>query len=371
MAFQFQSVAALAPLISDSYGIGLADIGFLIGLYLAPGVVVALPGGAIAARFGDKRIVTLALVLMLAGGALGSFGPGWTWIVTGRLMAGIGGVIINIVMTKMVADWFAGREIATAMAIFINSWPIGIALALLILPTLAGAGGLDFALIAVLATIAAGLILFVALYRSPEETVAPAGPMRIGKLPYYGLLFAGLVWGFYNTALAMVFSFGPALLDQRGWDLAAASSVTSIFMVVLAVSVPLGGIIADKTGRRDIVILFSLVSYTLLMPLVPYVPGWGIPAIFIVVGVAFGFAAGPIMTLPSAVLSPENRAFGMGVFYAIYYAVMMIAPPIAGAFADRFGSISAAFLFGTSQALICMIVLGLFRIASRKPADRT
>ena len=57
MAFQFQSVAALSPFIVDSLAISIADIGILIGLYLGPGVLVAIPGGTIAARFGDKRVV--------------------------------------------------------------------------------------------------------------------------------------------------------------------------------------------------------------------------------------------------------------------------------------------------------------------------
>jgi len=67
MAFQFQSVAAVAPLLSSEYGVGLADVGVLIGLYFAPGVALALPGGAIGQRFGDKTTVVAALLLMLAG----------------------------------------------------------------------------------------------------------------------------------------------------------------------------------------------------------------------------------------------------------------------------------------------------------------
>ena len=38
MAFQFQSVAAVAPLLTSQFGVSLADIGVLIGLYFAPGV---------------------------------------------------------------------------------------------------------------------------------------------------------------------------------------------------------------------------------------------------------------------------------------------------------------------------------------------
>ena len=67
MAFQFQSIAAVAPLLSGEFGIGLADIGVLIGLYFAPGVALALPGGAIGQRFGDKTTVLGALLLMLVG----------------------------------------------------------------------------------------------------------------------------------------------------------------------------------------------------------------------------------------------------------------------------------------------------------------
>jgi hypothetical protein len=46
MAFQFQSTAALAPMLRQEFGVGPAEIGLLIGLYLAPGVALAIPGGA-------------------------------------------------------------------------------------------------------------------------------------------------------------------------------------------------------------------------------------------------------------------------------------------------------------------------------------
>jgi MFS family permease len=65
MAFQFQSVAAVAPLLGSEFGVSLADIGILIGLYFTPGLALALPGGAIGRRFGDKTTVLGALILML------------------------------------------------------------------------------------------------------------------------------------------------------------------------------------------------------------------------------------------------------------------------------------------------------------------
>ena len=125
------------------FGVGLADIGVLIGLYFTPGVALALPGGAIGRRFGDKTTVLGALLLMLTGGVAMAFSDSWNGQVAGRLVAGAGGVLLNVQMTKMVADWFAGKEIATAMAIFVNSWPAGVAVSLLALPVIGTAYGVS------------------------------------------------------------------------------------------------------------------------------------------------------------------------------------------------------------------------------------
>ena len=67
MAFQFQSVAAVAPLLAAKFDASLADLGFLIGLYFTPGIALSLPGGAIGKKFGDKATVSGALLLMLVG----------------------------------------------------------------------------------------------------------------------------------------------------------------------------------------------------------------------------------------------------------------------------------------------------------------
>ena len=78
MAFQFQSVAAVAPLLGNAFGVSIADIGVLIGLYFAPGVALALPGGAIGLKFGDKATVLGALLLMLAGSLAMALATSWS-----------------------------------------------------------------------------------------------------------------------------------------------------------------------------------------------------------------------------------------------------------------------------------------------------
>src|SRR4029077_13880508 len=92
MGLQFQSVAAVAPLLGTQFGISLADIGVLIGLYFTPGIALALPGGAIGRKFGDKAAVLAALLLMVIGGLGMALSPSWSMQVAGRLVSGAGGV---------------------------------------------------------------------------------------------------------------------------------------------------------------------------------------------------------------------------------------------------------------------------------------
>ncbi len=139
----------------------------LIGLYFTPGIALALPGGAIGQKFGDKSAVLCALVLMLVGQLAMVLSDSWGWQIAGRLIAGAGGVLLNVQMTKMVTDWFAGREIATAMAIFVNSWPAGIALSLLTLPAIGISQGVGAVYLAVAALIALGIVLLLAGYQPP------------------------------------------------------------------------------------------------------------------------------------------------------------------------------------------------------------
>src|SRR5258708_33405662 len=84
MAFQFQSVAAIAPLLGNTFGASLADIGILIGLYFTPGVALSLPGGAVGQKFGDKATALGALSVMLIGNLAMAFGDSWSWQIAGR-----------------------------------------------------------------------------------------------------------------------------------------------------------------------------------------------------------------------------------------------------------------------------------------------
>jgi MFS family permease len=365
MAFQFQSVAALSPLIIDSLAFTLVDIGLLIGLYLGPGVVVATLGGTVAAWLGDKRIVVSSLVLMVAGGVIVAYSTTLPWAMTGRVVSGTGGIVINVLMTKMVIDWFAGRNIATAMAIFISSWPLGIALALLILPSLADVGGLKMAWASVTIATVAALILFSVAYRSPEGVDSGGGKISVTSLPWVPLSYAAALWALYNAAFAMMFGFGTLILVERGFSATGASSATSLNILAGTIGIPLGGWLADRTGGRNAVIMASLIAGVVMYPALLYLPNSYTLVVLLVGGFVIGLGPGPMFSLLGLILPQHARAFGVGVFYSMYYVLMMIAPPIAGAIADRLGNVDVAFMMAAfMMAAATVAFIGFCRTAT-------
>ncbi len=360
MGFQFQSVPAVSPLYLKSFGVGIADLGLLIGLYHAPGIVLALPGGALGRRFGDKAIVAFGLGLMFVGSVMLGFLSGWPMQIAGRVIAGTGAVLLNVFMSKMVTDWFAGKEIATAMGIFVNSWPFGIAVGLLAFPLAASYANLVAVQILVASAVAAALVALVTFYREPADlpprTTAETGRPQGSSAA--AVVVAGLLWGFYNAALGVVFGFGPLMLTERGWSLAAASSATSIVLWLVVVSVPIGGLVADRSGRHIALLVGSCVAFAVALLAVARTDATLVS--FAALGLLGGLAAGPIMSLPSRVLKPETRAYGMGLFFAMFYVMQATGPWLAGRASANSGKAAVAFDVGAIFLVITIVLVGVF-----------
>src|SRR5262249_3585733 len=102
MGFMFQGVASVAPLLVAEFGLSYGQIGLLMGLFLLPGVIIALPGGALGQRFGSEPIAAAGLVLMVAGGLVTAASGGFAVACVGRAVSGAGGILLNLFLVKMV-----------------------------------------------------------------------------------------------------------------------------------------------------------------------------------------------------------------------------------------------------------------------------
>ncbi len=364
MAFQFQAVGAMGPALETAYSVGLAEIGFAIGLYFLPGAVIALPGSAIGARFGERPVVAVSLVLMAFGGGMMALSETWSMFIAGQALAGIGGVTLNILMTKMAADWFAGHEIATAMSIFINSWPLGIALALVVLPPLIAASSISAAFWMITALSALFALLVLVLYRAPARSTVSTGSRRPTRNESFAAVLSGAVWGLFNAGLAVVFGFGTALLVEQGTSLESAARITSLVVWTTTIVSPFGGIIADRVRNVPTLIAGGLVALALFTSLAGITGGaWWF---FVLIGVATGTVAGAIMSLPATVLPAETRTIGMGLFFTVYYVSFVASPPLAGFISDLTGQASTAFWLGAAFQVAALVALIWFTKTARR-----
>ncbi|HUC65351.1 MAG TPA: MFS transporter [Stellaceae bacterium] len=367
MGFQFQSVASSAAVLAHALSIDYTEIGTLIGLYTLPGVVIALPGGMLDRRLGDRQICVAGLALMIAGALLFALGASSVAGFAGRLVSGTGAVLFNLVLTKMVADWFAGREIVTAMGVILASWPFGIALALVTQPPLAAHLGWQAVMAATAAFCAVAAVLVMAFYREPphaaaaRQVPASAGATRLWRDMVPASL-AGTLWGGFNLGLVVFFSFAPGLLLEHGLTPARASALVSLGLWVSMASVPLGSWLAERSGYPQAGIVgFSMASAIVLVLLVY---GSAPAALCALMGLTIGPPAGAIMALPAAVLPPHRRAFGLGIFYTTYYGVMAVGPAMAGWCRDHWQTAAAAILFGAIAYLAIVPLFLLFKISA-------
>jgi MFS family permease len=211
-------------------------------------------------------------------------------------------------------------------------------------------------------------VLLAIAYRSPDSTVtSTTTTLRLNRNAAIAVVAAGLIWGLFNVGIAVIFSFGPSMLVERGWLLSAAGSATSIVLWLAVVSVPMGGLLADRTNRPQTILVAGCIVFAILMIVLPR--SSALISTIVALGLICGQPAGPIMSLPARVLQPATRAIGMGLFYTIYYAAMMLGPVIGGACAKWTGSAAAAFDFGAVVVLACPVILwGFNRIPAIIPA---
>ena len=139
----------------------------------------------------------------------------------GRMVSGLGAVFVNVLMTKMVTDWFAGREIVTAMSMFVASWP----------PESRSASSrfrhrdrvfMDPVMYVAAVVARVCLVLVPLIYRnSPDAPLERTGRLRLdlSRREWLLISLAGFIWGSFNAGYVILISFLPELFADRGYSL--------------------------------------------------------------------------------------------------------------------------------------------------------
>jgi predicted MFS family arabinose efflux permease len=284
------------------------------------------------------------------------------------VLSGTGAIFYNVLVTKMVTDWFKGREIVTALGILVTSWPLGIALGLLVLPPIAHAYSWPVAMHATAAFSGLALLLTAFAYREPA-TVAAAPPRKFEidlTAREFGLIvLAGLVWTFYNVGFIVMMAFGSDFMVASGWSARTANAMISTVSWVVIPALPLGAWLAERIGHpyRTMVRCFLAAALAI----------WFIPAIspsvpiFTVIGLLLALPAGLIMALPAQSVRPERLAIAMGIYFTCHYGGIGLLSAVAGYTRDVTGSPAAPLWFAGAMLVFATFMLLQYRILRDRP----
>jgi len=249
--------------------------------------------------------------------------------------------------------------------VLVSSWPLGIAIALIVIPPLAaGTWALGMWMAAGLSCLA--LLLVVAVYRSPAKLLhATAGRLTFNLTARETALavLSGFVWAFYNMGFILLLTFGPAWLISLGLSASHAAAVTSVASWIIIPAIPIGAFVAERLGHPNFTMLGSFLLTAVAIAALPNV-GDSV-ALVALIGILFGPAAGLIMVLPGQAAPPERRALAMGVYFTCYYVGMVVAPPIAGFARDATGSPAAPIYVASGMLLVAMAALLGFRFVQK------
>jgi len=264
---------------------------------------------------------------------------------------------MNILLSKMVADWFAGKEVSTALAVMLSSWPVGLGAAVATLGHLAAVTSWRTSVAVTAIWSGVGLML-MQLYRDAPAT----GAFQRGGLAGRDLklsISAGFAWGCFNASLIAILGFGPSLLIAQGASLGDAGFTVSLAIWVTIISVPLGGLINDRlSSPTPLIVGGSLVAATITL----FIPAFAHAApAFCLVGLAVGGPPGALMALLPRALQPGHLAAGFGVFYTVFYAMMAATQPVAGLVRDLVGDPAAPIIFAAIVMAATTAGLALFR----------
>lgn len=303
------AITPLIPLTALALGGSVADAAALVSLVAVGAVVGALPAGALAARFGERRALVAALIVTGAMTALAGFAPN-RWLLAAVVFAlGLASAVVMIArqsyLTQAVPFRFRARAMSTLGGVFRIGAFLGPLLGAVVV---AQWSVLAAYLLAAVLNVAAALLTLV-LPDLPEAATPDNEPQPStwAVLIEHRRAFATV--GVGASALMLVRASRDALIplwsSAHGLDASTTSLVYAAGSAAELLLFYVGGLVMDRYGRRAVAVPTMIVMGTgfLLLPLAVTVPA--IAAVSAVLGLGNGISSGVVLTL-GADLAPER-----------------------------------------------------------------
>lgn len=361
------AVSPLVPDVIDAFGVSKTAMGLALAGMWAAYALLQLPGGVLAGRIGERRVIILALLLTGGGSLLLASAPSFTWFVVFSLVLGAGTGLYYPVAASLLTDLF--ENTGQALGLHISGGDISG----LVVPVAAVAVAAQFGWRAGLllgTAVALPMVLVSAIWiRSTpsNRTSSPTHqPDRLAVSEYTRRLWSILSRPSigYTVALATalgftfqaVLSFFPTfLVEHWGASQEVAGALFSVMFGVWIVFTPVAGRLSDAVGHDGVLggAVTGLATGIILVVVVPN--GWtGLAGVVLVgVGMSWGGVVGSRFMM---LFGDDERTTGYALVRSVYVLLGSTGSIVVGALADMSGWQTA---FGLLVLLLALVLLSL------------
>lgn len=374
------------PSMQADLGMDNTQAGVLASANLLGYLALSVIGGALAARYGPRVVISSGLALAGVAMLFTGLANGFLQVAIWRGLTGIGSGASNVPAMALVAAWFAARRRGLATGIAVAGSSLGLILLGPLVPRVLSAYGESGWRVSWYifggATLVLAILGWLLLRNHPDEMgLKPVGAS--GENPAPGSRAQALQWGrVYRSAavwhlgfvyVAFGFSyiiymtfFTKRLISEGGYSPEAAGT---LFMTMGWFSLLCGliwGTISDVIGRKP-----ALVAVYLIHALAFSLFGlWPAPTGFTISAILFGLTAWSIPAIMAAtcgdVLGPRLAPAALG-FITLFFGIgQAIGPSVAGSMADSSGTFASGYLLAGGVAFLGAISASLLRPVSHE-----
>lgn len=375
------------PAMQSGLGIDNTHAGGLATANLIGYLALSVLGGALAARYGPRVVITVGLTVAATGMLLTGFANSFAAAAAWRALTGIGSGASNVPVIGLLAAWFVQHRRGMAAGIGVTGSSLALIVLGLLVPHVLAAYGPNGWRVCwfIFAGITMGLaVLALAILRNCPSDLkllpigAPRGSAIVtvkgGVLNWGRVYRSGVVWHLGMIYVAFGFSyiiymtfFSKYLITEGGYT---QESAGRLFMLMGWLSLLCGliwGSFSDKFGRKTALVIVYIIQAVAfgLFALWPSPPG------FVFSAVLFGLTAWSIPAIMAAtcgdLLGPRLAPAGLG-FITLFFGIGQAAGPgVAGVIADATYSLSPALLLAAGVALLGAV--GSLFLRSSCPED--
>lgn len=359
--------SVLLPEISRDLNLSLVQAGLVWGIAALPIIVVGLAGGVLGDRFGPKRILTIACVLVGLTGALRGLATNYASLLALVFLFGCLGPFITINNIKNAGIWFSSQELGLASGVLAMGMALGFLIGSLISATLLSPwlGGWQNVFI-FYGAIAVAFSIPWSLTRPAPRALPVAGEelaqkslrqsiFDLAKLKNMWLLGFGVLA--ISGSIQGVLGYMPLYLRNIGWSATSADGAQATFHLVSMLCVVPLALWSDRLGSRKKVLMAAALLTIAGFALLSMPGGTSVWIAVILAGlVRDGFMAIFLaMIIETKGVGPAYAGTATG-FSLIFIGIgNLIAPPLGNSFAEI--AAGAPFLFWaglTALGLVCI-----------------